>query len=321
MTRTSAPATAPPVAAIEGVVAADAVLRTADQLGLLAAIAGDRTTAGELAAGHGHDAGAVAVVLDALVALGLAEQDADGYRAHPQLPALVTTMRAGMATLPDRVRTGRPRLAGDRPGEAGELYGKLAATLGRFFRDVAEEVADLLAAPGLSVLDVGAGAAPWTRAIARRHPSTRVMAVDLQRVVPTTRAAVAHDGLADQFDIVARDVLADPVPSRDHDLVVAANVCHLFDAPTAERLVQRLAAAARPGGTVAIVDAVPDHDDPQRQRSVALYAVGLLTRTATGGVHRFAEYHEWLTAAGCSEVECHDCERFPSSLITARIPA
>lgn len=253
------------------------------------------------------------------MAPGLAEQDADGYRAHPQLPALVTTMRTGMATLPDRVRTGLPRLAGDQPDEPHSSTVSWPGPLGTFFGEVAEEVADRLAAPGLSVLDVGAGAAPWIRAIARRHATTRVLAVDLAPVLTTTYTAVADDGLADQFDVLARDVLAEPLPGG-HDLVVAANLCHLFGATTAQRLVRRMVSAVRPGGTIAIVDAVPEHDDPQRRRSVALYAAGLLTRTTTGGVHFFADYASWLVAAGGDEVHRHDCERSPTSLITARVP-
>lgn len=319
MTRTSAPATAPPLAAVEAVVAADAALRTAEQLGLLAAIARGPASADELA--DGRDADAVAIVLDTLVALGLAAHDVEGYRAHPDLPSLVATMRTGLEALPDRVRTGQPRLAGNRPGEAAELYGELAAPLGTFFRDVAEEVADVVAAPGLSILDVGAGAAPWTRAIAAREPTAQVVAVDLPGVLPRTRAAVADDGLGEQFTFAECDVLAEPLPGDDHDLVLAANLCHLFDAATAARLVRRLAGAVRPDGTVAIVDAVPEHDDPQRRRSVALYAVGLLTRTATGGVHPLSDYASWLLAAGSDQVQRHDCERFPTSLITARIPA
>lgn len=319
MTRTT-DTPAPPVTAIEGVVAADAVLRTAEELGLLDQLARGPVSPADLADAAGHDADAVAVLLDALDALGVVERDQEGVRAHPELPTLVTTMRTALGTLPERVRTGQPRLAGDRPGEAGELYGRLAAPLGAFFGEVAEEVADVLAAPSLRVLDVGAGAAPWSRAIARRHTTTLVTAVDLEPVLSTTRAAIAEDGLTDQFDVAACDVLADPLPDGDHDLVVAANLCHLFDGSTAQRLVKELATAARPGGTVAIIDALPDHADPQRRRSTALYAAGLLTRTATGGVHPFAAYREWLHDAGCDQVDRHDCGAFPISLITGRVP-
>lgn len=314
----TARASAPPVTAVERVVAAEAVLRTAEELGLLAAVSEGPVTATAASRHDDLDPDAVAVVLDGLVALGVVEHDDTGYRAHRHLPALVARMRAGLSTLPERVRSGCPRLAGDRPCEAGELYGSLAAPLGAFFADVAEEVADLLAAPGLRVLDVGAGAAPWSRALARRHTSTRVVAVDLAPVVPTTRAAVDDDGLDGQFDVVAADVLTEPLPGTDHDLVVAANLCHLFDAGKAARLVRRLVAAARPGGTIAIIDALPDHPDPDRRRSVALYAAGLLTRTATGGVHPFADYASWLRAAGCTQVERDDCTSFPTSLVTAR---
>lgn len=92
------------------------------------------------------------------------------------------------------------------------------------------------------------------------------------------------------------------------------------DPATAGRLVDRLARAVRPGGTLAIIDAVPDHAAPDRRRYVALYAAGLLTRTASGGVHRFRDYARWLHDAGARDIRGHDCASFPTTLIRARVP-
>ena len=60
---------------------------------------------------------------------------------------------------------------------------------------ISEAPADLLAQPGLRVLDIGAGAAPWSLAIAAREPGSTVKAVDLPAVMRSTRTAVRKAGL------------------------------------------------------------------------------------------------------------------------------
>ncbi len=304
-----------PVAAVESVLAGSAVVRIARRTGILGEVTGeDARSASDVAAARGLDPRATRVALDALVELGLIERCETGYRGHPGLPELVDRMGGALDGLEARLRSGRPTLSGDRPDEAGALYRGLAGMLGRLFGDVAREAAELLAEPGLRILDVGAGAAPWSRAIVAREPSCRVEALDLPEVLPSTRRAVPGDGLEDRFGFVEADALEDPLPG-DFDLVLAANLCHLFDADTAARLIHRLARAARPGGRVAIIDAVPDHDDPERRRYAALYAAGLLTRTASGGIHAFDRYRAWLREAGCRAVDRFDCQRFPTTVI------
>jgi hypothetical protein len=60
----------------------------------------------------------------------------------------------------------------------------------------------------------GAGAAPWSLAIARRNPRCRVTALDLGAVLAVTRRAVATAGQADRFDYVSGDVFDGTRPPR-----------------------------------------------------------------------------------------------------------
>lgn len=312
-----------PVAAAESIIGGHAILTAAFELGILGSLAGGTPrTAEDLAREHGLDARATRTVLSALAELDLIREVDGRYAAGADLPGLVRPMTELFGTLSDRLITGRPALAGDLPSEAGRLYEGLAATLGRVFSAVAEEVADRLAAPGLSILDAGAGAAPWTLAIVRKNPGCRVDAVDLPEVVPTTMQAVSEAGMATNYRITALDLLEEDPPARNYDLVVAANLFHLFDEPTAERLLRRVVDAARPAGQVAIVDSLTDQVSPERQRYVAVYAAHLLTRTATGQVHGSTSYRRWLETAGCHGFRRHDCTRFPLSLLIAtRDPA
>ncbi|MDZ7673757.1 MAG: class I SAM-dependent methyltransferase [Acidimicrobiales bacterium] len=309
----------PPVAPVERVVLGHSVLTVANQLGILDQIAGaGPLTARHVAADLDLDSAAVRVLLDALVEIDIIERDGTNYRVHPRLPDILRQMTPISDVLGQRILTGAPRLSGDRPDEAGSLYEGLVGLLGEFFADAAEEVAELLAAPELRILDVGAGAAPWSRAIARRERTCHIDAVDLPGVVDRTRRAVADAGLTDQFRCIEADFLDAELTPR-YDLVLAANICHLFDATTTEALIARLASTARPAGTLAIIDTVPDHADSDRRRDAALYAAGLLTRTATGRVHTVDDYTCWLRHAGAVEITRQDCGRFPTTVIRAQM--
>ncbi len=105
-----------------------------------------------------------------------------------------------------------------------------------------------------------------------------------------------------------------------YDLAIVGNLCHLFDEATNRRLLGRLFDALRPGGTLAILDALPNErlDGP---RPVVLYALGLLLRTNRGQVYPFSTYVGWLRDVGYEAVERIDLSPTPPiSLITARRP-
>jgi SAM-dependent methyltransferase len=162
------------------------------------------------------------------------------------------------------------------------LYPRLVPLLGELFAPAAQRAADFLAATGPRILEVGAGAAPWSLALASRDPARHVTAVDLPEVISVTRNAVTAAGLEAQFEFVGADIFAAEWEQPEYDLVLAANVCHLFDDETALRLLRCLFNALRPGGTLAIVDVVP-HERLDGPRPAVLYALGLLLRSRTGG--------------------------------------
>ena len=169
---------------------------------------------------------------------------------------------------------------------------------------VAERAASLLP-PAAWVLDAGAGAAPWSLAVAARDPSSVITAVDVPAVVPATHRAVRDAGLQRQFRFLAGDLFRVELGRGVYDLAIAGNLCHLFDEAANRRLLGRLYGALRPGGTLAIVDVIPDGHEQARPRWVALYELGLLLRTAGGRVHPLAAYLGWLRDAGFQPPERH----------------
>jgi SAM-dependent methyltransferase len=319
-----APATAPaigaPLAYLGEAVAAAAVVQTAGRLGVLARLDGAPATTAELTDACEISERGARLLLGALAGLGLAEAVEGGaWRAAlPDLAGLAGT--AGMwAHLAEALREDRPLLRGDTPEGAAALYPGAVSHLGAMLSAVAERAAKLLPPAG-RVLDAGAGAAPWSLAVAARDPACLVTAVDLPAVVPATRRAVRDAGRERQFRFLAGDLYDVDLGRGVYDLAIAGNLCHLFNGDANRRLLGRLYDALAPGGRLAVMDVIPDGQP--RPRWVALYELGLYLRTASGRVHPLAAYLDWLHDAGFEPPEQHHLvDQAQAVLLVARRPA
>jgi SAM-dependent methyltransferase len=308
-----------PLAYLSEAVAAAAAVQTAGRLGVLPRLDRGPVTVAELAGACAISERGARLLLGALAGLGLAERVGGGaWRAAlPDLAGLAGT--AGIwAYLDEALREDRPPMSGDTPDGAAALYPEVVGHLGAMLAAAAERAATLLP-PGPRVLDAGAGAASWSLAVADRDPSCMITAVDLPTVVPATRRAVRDAGLQRQFRFLAGDLFRVELGRGVFDLAIAGNLCHLFDEAANRRLLRRLYDALRPGGTLAIVDVIPDGHEQPRKRWVALYELGLLLRTAGGRVHPLAAYHGWLRNAGFQPTERHLlAEQAQAVLLVAR---
>jgi SAM-dependent methyltransferase len=307
---------------LQEALATSSALAAAERLGVLARLDAGPADSITLARDCAISERGARLLLAALCSLGLIEEGSDGLY-HAALPDLaqLTMWITPWGQLTQVIRDGQPARAGDTPGGAETLYPEVVAHLGSWFAPAAQRAAGHLIARGQRVLDLGAGAAPWSLALVARNPGMRVTAVDVPAVLAVTRQVVATSGYADRFGYLSGDLFTIDLGRSEYDLAIAGNLCHLFDEATNRRLLGRLFDALRPGGTLAILDALPNEriDGP---RPVILYALGLLLRTNRGQVYPFSTYVGWLREVGYEAVERIDLFAVPPvSLITARRPA
>jgi len=296
--------------------AASAAIDAAEHLGVFARLAAGPATPSTLARDCViGDRGAM-LLLAALASLGISHVNSEGtYRLILTNP---TRLTAPFMNLAQVIRDDHPPVAADTPEGAESIYPDAITPLGAMLTSAAKEAANYLTRLGQRVLDVGAGAAPWSLALAACDPTCRICAVDLPAVLPTTRRVVEASGYAAQFDYLSGDLFNMDWGDNAYDLVIAGNICHLFGEAANLRLLGRLFHALSPGGKLVIVDALPNEsmDGP---RSVALYALGLMLRTEAGRVYPFATYANWLRATGFESVERINLSATPlMSLVIAK---
>lgn len=270
-----------------------AIIEAAAALELLGHLASNPSTPGEVATALRLDQVATARLLEALAGMGLlCERSAGVFETDTVATDRLHLLTGLWQALPSVVRTGQPAVQAATAAGATRLYPDMVSEMSEWFAPAAERFAAELSPWTGRVLDVGAGAAPWTIALASRNPEVHVTAVDFPAVLTRTRRAVTAAGLVRRFDYLPGDALDVALPA--HDLAVVGNVCHLFDEAHNRALLAKLHRTTR---RVAIVDVLPSADPAVRR-----YALGLLTRARGGAVHPLTAYEEWARHAGFAGV-------------------
>ncbi|MEM9553546.1 MAG: class I SAM-dependent methyltransferase [Acidobacteriota bacterium] len=246
-------------------------------------------------------------VLDALVAVDVAERDGSRYRPSAQLAALDRTQSGGIEVLsgmlnqtPALLRTGMPVVAMDgapatREFFYAEVVEPFASTLGDAPSRLADQVPERSA-----ILDIGAGAGIWSLAMAQKTVDAKVTALDFPRVLDVFRDFANRAGLSQRVETMAGNYHQLALPSGRFDRVVLANVLHLESEEMASALVRQAAQSLLAGGDLVIVDMVGG-DSAEEQRGLALYSLHLALRTEHGKAHTLPLLQQWLTAAGLSK--------------------
>jgi ubiquinone/menaquinone biosynthesis C-methylase UbiE len=297
------------------------VLEATAALGLLDQLSSGPKDASDLAQACGTDPSMTALLLDTLADLGVVHRTgSSGYTSGVGGPALMTAVShiPGGSKLANAMRSGKPLVRADTAEGASDLYPELLSPLSALFASAARRAARVLAGSGVDVLDVGAGAAPWSIALASRSPAVRVTVLDLPAVIATTRRAVEAADLEERFNYLPADMYTCALPPATYDVLLLANICHLFDEERNRALLRRLRPTVRSGGMLAIIDLLAS-PDPVIQRSISVYTFFLRLRTSRGSVYPLAAYETWTNDAGFGPVQVEPLSAAPSlSLLACR---
>ena len=311
------------------------VLTAAVELDVFTSIARGHTNVNDLAKDTACSVRGLSVLLNALTALKYLETTSGRYSLSPVSAAFLTTTSPHYigayllhntneswltwAQLSDVVRRGEPArqsVHGDQPN--AEFFSQLVGSL-----NTLSEAAAAVAAQALtnktsqrSVLDVGAGSAVWSLALAREDPQTHVTVIDLPEVMDrVTRPFIEREGMSDRFTFRPGDLRQLDFGDSCFDVIVLGHICHGEGAEGTQDLIERGYRALRGGGQVFIAEFVPD-DDRRGPLMPLLFALHMLVLTDNGDAFTLGEYTKWLVHAGFGDVRTVAAPA-PSPLIVA----
>ncbi|MEV4344758.1 methyltransferase [Actinoplanes sp. NPDC049596] len=264
------------------------------------------------------------LLLAACASLGLLERDGDGYRNSALAEEFLVRGRpyyfGGQVTYCDQrtylpwhrigeaLHTDRP-LTWDPATQESMFDTADPAMLSTFWDAMYSTSIFTARALGAAVdlgnrarlLDVGGGAGAYPIELCRTYPALAATVLDLPHVCDLAARKVAEAGLDGRIGTAPGDFQADEKLPGGHDVVLFSMILHDWDEATNRGLLAKAFAALEPGGLVIVSELLLDADRTGPP-AAALMGMNMLVETVGGRNYSDAEYAQWLTGAGFTEV-------------------
>lgn len=272
---------------------------------------------GSLAKMLNSDAAKLGLICDALVAVALLDGDRSGYRLNK-------TSRTLLVTSSDRymgeVVVESPGILGNWPDLTATIQGSVpnhdvdedqADFYSRFAR--ASFLTQLRAARfcatrlglrdgrRLRILDLGAGAGPWTIAFLEGCSESTAVLNDFAAVVEVAVEMCSSHGVSERCKFIVGDYHDIDLEPGLFDVVILGNVLRNEGPSGSGSLLKRSFTACRPGGRVVIADYFRSADD-RGPLPALLLGVTMVANTRSGSVYRHGDVAEWLVEAGFEHI-------------------
>jgi cyclopropane fatty-acyl-phospholipid synthase-like methyltransferase len=207
------------------------------------------------------------------------------------------------SALPDSVRSGQPA---EDPwlhlGKDPAYTREFALAMEDYARLRGSEIVKHLDLSGAQrLLDLGGGPGAYAVLFASRWPDLRITVFDLPEIAQIAAERIAAAGLAGRIAIRGGNYEVDDIGSG-YDVVFLSDTLHQETPEGAERLLQRAAAALRPGGKL-VVQGMFLNDDQVSPRWPVVLSLILLLFQGGGRTYTVAETIRQIERAGFQNCE------------------
>ena len=300
-----------------------AVLKSAIELDFFTAIDDGAHTAEAVAKRSGASERGARILCDYLTVLGLLQKSDGAYQLTTESSAflskrsptylgttakflLLPELRRNFDDLTEAVRRGGVSAAGNTVADENPIWVEFARAMAPMMMPAAHAIADLVAGSStgaVRVLDIAAGHGMFGITVAQRNPRAEIVAVDWASVLAVAQENARVNGLHDRYRTLPGDAFKVDF-GAGYDVALVTNFLHHFDQATCTRFLQKINAALKPGGRVAILEFVPNPDRVSPPIPAG-FSVTMLAGTPSGDAYTFAELRQQLEDAGFSNVSAH----------------
>ena len=258
----------------------------------------------------------VTAICNALVGLRLLARVRDRYTLTPESATFLvshnpayhgaffhhisTQLIPKWLALDKTVRTGRPAAAVNSEKMGAVFFTKFVEAIFPLSYSAAKALGKHLGIPKatqpVSVLDLAAGSGVWGIALAEQSPQVHISAVDWPPVLAVTEKIARRHGVGDRLTMIPGDLLKVRF-GKNHQVATLGHILHSEGRARSRKLLKKTFDALAPGGTIAIMEFLVDHDRADPLVSL-LFAVNMLVNTKEGDTVSFEEISGWLREAG-----------------------
>ena len=310
------------------------IVQAALELEIFENIAGHALEAASIADSLDLDPRATELMLNALAALGLLRKREDRFsltdvsakylkRDAPGYLGGMIRFEASLwhcwMSLTEAIRGGRPvrpaDMYQDDPKETA-IFIDAMDTLVKARGDAEIMAGAFDWSNARDLLDVGSGPATYPIALCKRFSNLRATIFDLPATLALTGSYVQKAGLGSRMRLISGDYRVDEIPGS-YDAIFLSNIIHGESFEVNQRLMIKLSAVLKPGGSVIVKDHILDSTRVNPTVG-AVFSLLMLLTTAAGRCYAFDEVKSWMLSAGLMHIKQIDLPPpLNSSLIIA----
>ena len=171
-----------------------------------------------------------------------------------------------------------------------------------------------------SLLDVGGAHGLYSLLFCQAHPHLHATILDSHAGAQMAQENIAHYQLQDRVQTHVGD-LWETDWGKDHDIILLFNLIHHFGDDGNIELLQRAAAALKPGGRVAILDQIVGNVMGKASNALIRLIAWQYYLLADGRVHERDAIEDWLRQTGFRDIRVVNLAKLPGNSLVIAVRA
>lgn len=166
-----------------------------------------------------------------------------------------------------------------------------------------------------TMLDIGGGPGTYSLEWCKLHSHLKATVFDIAPVLEVTKSYIETYKLQSRVNTKPGNFHKDDLGDSQYDLVIMANILHMYDADMSKALVTKAVKAVKPGGRIVIHGFCTD-ENQTGPLGDTLFSLNIGMLTEGGRAHPVQEKIDWLEEAGISDIRHFRIDAIPTGVIT-----